>query len=159
MEVLIYPIIISLLTTADQLIKQWVTPLKGRPSVMVVPGLLKLTYTENYGAAFSLFWGKRWPLIALAALLLGGLLIYLLSGKCTDRFVRGGLTLIISGGLGNIIDRARLGYVVDYLDISDWFSYPIFNFADCLVVVGAAGLVIYVFLQERRQKKEQTNAD
>ncbi len=159
MQMLIYPLAIVLLTVADQLIKSWAVTLKGQPSVMLIPGLLQLTYTQNYGAAFSLFWGKRWPLIALASLLLMGLLVYMMSGRCTDKIVRMGLTLIIAGGLGNLIDRIRLGYVVDYLDISPLFVYPIFNFADCLVVVGALGLVAYLLLLEWRQKKESRHGD
>lgn len=147
-----YGLIIGLLAAADQLVKLWATELSGQPSVTVIPGLLQLTYTQNYGAAFSLFWGKRWPLIALTGLLLGGLLVYLLSGKCTDRVMRAGLTLIIAGGLGNLIDRVRLGYVVDYLDVSPLFRYPIFNLADCLVFVGAVGIALYVLFLEHRQK-------
>lgn len=119
---------------------------------MLIPGLLQLTYTENYGAAFSIFWGKRIPLIIITGALLIGLFYYLISGKCKDKKIEIGLVFIISGGLGNLLDRVIAGYVVDYLDISPLFNYPIFNFADCMVFIGAVGLAIYLMFFESRNK-------
>ena len=153
-----YIIIVVIMAGVDQFIKIWASSnLMGTASVTVIPKLLQLTYTENYGAAFSIFWGKRWPLILITGTVLFGLFIYLISGRCKDKYVSAGLTMIVSGGLGNLIDRIRLGYVIDYLDISPLFNYPIFNFADCLVCVGAVGLAVYVlFFESSRAKRDRT---
>ncbi|MEG1994096.1 MAG: signal peptidase II, partial [Oscillospiraceae bacterium] len=62
------------------------------------------------------------------------------------------LVLIISGGVGNLIDRIRLGFVVDYLDFR-LINFPVFNFADCCVVIGTALVLIYVFFIEPKEKK------
>lgn len=160
MHLIIYVVVIIAAVGVDQLIKAWASAnLIGGPSVMVIPGLLQLTYTENYGAAFSIFWGKRWPLILITGVMLGGLFIYLMSGKCRDKYIRLGLLMIVAGGLGNLVDRIRLGYVVDYLDISPLFNYPIFNFADCMVCIGAVGLALYVLFIEGRQQKRGTAHD
>jgi signal peptidase II len=61
--------------------------------------------------------------------------------------------LVVAGGLGNLIDRVRQGFVVDYLDFSALFGFPVFNLADCCVVVGTILLLIYVFRLEYREKK------
>ncbi len=135
----------------DQLIKLWaIANLMGNESIIIIPGLLKLTYLENYGAAFGIFDGMKWFLILITGFMLVGILFLLYKNLWFNgKFLRTCLAFIVAGGFGNLIDRIRLGYVVDYLDINDWFSYPIFNFADCFVVVGAVLMMVYVIFFDK----------
>ena len=77
----------------------------------------------------------------------------LLMGKFKSRLNLWSIGLIIAGGTGNLIDRIFRNFVVDYLDISPWFHFPVFNFADCCVVVGTILLMIYLLFFEDKEKK------
>lgn len=141
---------------ADQFIKLWATAnLLGKASIVLIPGLLKLTYVMNYGAAFGMMSGMRWFLVILTGIILLGLIWALYTNKIEGLWMRLPIAMIVAGGIGNLIDRMRLGYVVDYLDINDFFSFPMFNLADCFVVVGAIILVVYVLFFEAKEQKDQ----
>ncbi len=126
----------------------------------LLPGLVELTRVHNYGAAWSSFSGQRWLLVGLTSLILLAVLFVLLR-----RIVRHPLgvlagCLILSGGLGNIIDRARLGYVVDMFHFQFWPSYPVFNVADICVVCGAVlAAVYYLWFYEKYDKKGGAHGD
>ena len=153
-------IIISLLVVCDQLIKLWaINSLAPIGTLPVIPGFLSLTYVENRGAAFGIFTGQRTLLIFLVSAILCGALWLLISGRISNRLERLCITLIISGGLGNLIDRIRLGFVVDYIDINQLFTYPMFNLADCCVVVGACLLVVSVLLEEKKKPQPSAAAE
>ena len=144
---------------ADQLLKYWtVTHLALGESAPLIPGVLQLTRLHNYGAAWSSLSGKTAVLLGITAVLLIAV-AYLLIKKIVRHplGVTAGL-FILGGGLGNMIDRVWHGYVVDMLDISPLFSYPVFNLADCFVVVGAIlGAVYYLWFYEKYDKKERTD--
>ena len=143
------------LLALDQWSKAWITanlPLgEVRP---FLPGLVELHAVHNYGAAWSSFSGRRWFLVALT-----GVILLAVAYAIARRLIRHPLGLaagflILSGGLGNIIDRARLGYVVDMLHFPFWPSYPTFNVADCCVVCGCLlGAVYYLWLYEKYDKR------
>lgn len=130
------------------------------PARDFLPGLVELTRVHNYGAAWSSFSGYRWFLV-----LFTGLILLVIACALVRRAVRHplGLTagaLILSGGLGNIIDRVRLGYVVDMLHLTFWPSYPTFNVADCCVVCGCIlGAIYYLFLYEKYDKRKPHGDD
>ncbi len=130
------------------------------PPLPLLPGLLELTRVHNYGAAWSSFSGYRWFLVAFT-----GLILLVIARVLIRRVVRHplGVTagfLILSGGLGNILDRVRLGYVVDMLHFPFWPSYPTFNVADCCVVCGCVlGAVYYLFLYEKHDKRRPHGDD
>ncbi len=130
------------------------------PPLPFLPGVLELTRVHNYGAAWSSFSGYRWFLV-----LFTGLILLVIACTLVRRAVRHplGLTagaLILSGGLGNIIDRVRLGYVVDMLHLTFWPSYPTFNVADCCVVCGCIlGAIYYLFLYEKYDKRKPHGND
>lgn len=107
------------------------------PARDLLPGLVELTRVHNYGAAWSSLSGQRWLLVGLTSLILAAVLFALV--RRTVRHPLGVLAgcLILSGGLGNVIDRVRLGYVVDMFHLQFWPSYPVFNVADICVVCGA----------------------
>ena len=129
-------------------------PLYGR--VPVIDGLFHLTYVQNTGAAFSSFEGMQW----LFALIFAAFTIWLLwefSGKRlpfkpVDRAL---IVAIYAGGLGNMIDRLRLGFVVDMIEV-DFISFPVFNVADCFITCGCILLLVHLILFNTEFWKEET---
>jgi len=153
--VAITPLLFSaLLIGLDQLFKFWaVQSLAPVGSVPVIPHLLDFTYVENYGAAFGILQEKRFLLVALTGAILAGVIYLLLTQRIKGKFLVFSTALILAGGVGNLIDRIFRGFVVDYLDVSPLFSFPVFNFADCCVVIGTCILVLYILFLEEREKK------
>ena len=168
----LYFLLALALTAADQAVKAWTVGHFAAPAAgftatadayaPCIPGILELTRVHNYGAAWSSFSGKTVLLIAVTAVLLIAV-VYLL----VRRIVRHPLgiaaaLLILGGGVGNIIDRIVNGYVVDMFDLL-LFNYPVFNLADCFVVVGVIlGAVYYLWFYEKydaRKKDDATDAD
>lgn len=134
----------AVLIGLDQLTK-WlaVTYLKNGESVTAIPGVLEFSYVENEGAAFGMLQGGRWFLVALTTILITALAVFVLTGRFRryKLFTVSG-TLIIAGGIGNLIDRSIQGYVVDFLKVT-FMNFPVFNLADCCVVVGSVLLLIF----------------
>lgn len=132
---------------ADRLSKQWaVSVLKGQRALEVWPGVLRFLYVENTGAAFGVLQGRQTFLVILTGGALLALLIFLLlHGKTLAAPALAGLWLLLGGALGNLIDRLFLGYVIDFIQIQ-WFSFPIFNIADCCVCVAFALLAAWILL-------------
>lgn len=151
--------LLAVLIGLDQALKYWtVTHLALGESAPLLPGLLQLTRLHNYGAAWSSLSGKVVALLVITAVLLVAV-SWLLIKKIVRHplGVTAGLFLL-GGGLGNMIDRVFRGYVVDMLDISPLFEYPIFNLADCFIVVGAVlGAVYYLWFYDKYDKKERTH--
>ena len=114
--------------------------------VEVIPGLFHLTYVQNTGAAFSMFEGAQW-LFALVFLAFTVLILwdYLKKSMPFSTFERWCIAAIYAGGLGNMIDRVRLGYVVDMIEV-DFIRFPVFNVADCFITCGCIALVVSLVL-------------
>lgn len=148
---------ILLLTGADQLIKLWVVDnLKNADSREFLKigrlDIMHLTYLENDGAVFGSFSGMRWVLVGVTAVLMAFCIFYMIKHR-RDKLLVVCMTLIVSGGLGNIIDRIfRHGIVVDYLDLQ-LFNFAVFNFADCCVTIGAVLLLVYIVFFDKSSKK------
>ncbi len=150
------------LLAADQWVKYWVvTHLELGGFTPLIPGFVELFRVHNYGAAWSSFSGMRWLLLALTSAI-----VVAVAWAVWKKIVRHPLgltaaTLIISGGLGNIIDRLRLGYVVDMFNFQ-FMNYPVFNVADICIVSGAIlGAIYYLWFYEKYDKRENGhgNAD
>ena len=152
----------AVLVGIDQLIKVWaVNVLQEKGSIPFLHigdfEILDLTYLENSGAVFGSFAGMRWLLVGITSVMLiaclWGLIRYYKRSKLMDV----SLTLILSGGIGNLIDRLfRNGLVVDYFEVK-FFDFAIFNFADCCVVIGIALFIFYVlFVDPKISAKEKT---
>ena len=153
-------ILAAVLLAADQWVKYWtVTHLALGESCPLLPGFVELLRVHNYGAAWSSFSGMRWLLVGVTAVIVAAVAFVL-----ARRIVRHPLgvlacALIISGGLGNILDRARLGYVVDMFNFQ-FMSYPVFNVADICVVCGAfMGAAYYLWFYEKYDKKGGQHGD
>ena len=128
-------------------------------SITVVQNFFNITYMRNKGAAFSFLsnFNYRIPffiLVSLVAIVVILSVIYKL--RPDQKFAAVSLSLILSGALGNLIDRVRLGEVIDFLD-AHWYEHhwPAFNVADSAICVGVFLLAIDMFLEEQRQKKQK----
>ena len=138
-----YEIIIAILIGLDQIIKYWaLNSLKEVNSIPVINNIFSLTYVENRGAAFGMLQNNQsiFILVAAVASCFG---LYYLHSKKVNNLGKIGILLVISGAIGNLIDRVRLVFVVDYLDFHIIWSY-VFNLADCFVVVGTILLCLYI---------------
>jgi signal peptidase II len=139
----------------DQLFKflavEYLSPIESYP---IWDGVLRLTYVENPGAAFGIFAGKTVLLTGVTGILILGLTVLLLWGKIKSTYLMWCAGLIIGGGIGNLIDRIAMQYVVDYIHV-ELFHFAVFNFADCCVVIGTILIIIYFLFIEGRKEDEQ----
>ncbi|MBI2873451.1 MAG: signal peptidase II [Firmicutes bacterium] len=119
-------------------------------SIPLLP-FIRLTYALNKGGAFGLFPGIGPVLAAVTALIIGYLLIHLHRSPIKERVLKLGVTFLIGGALGNLIDRLRFGKVVDFVDLTFW---PVFNMADVAVVVGTILLAWHFWRQAAAPQAE-----
>ncbi len=140
---------VALLVLLDQGTKLLtVLKLKGNPPLTILNGIFELTYVENTGVAFGILANKQYGpiLLSVFTIIIFLLILYFwyklpLTRKYNAiRFI---LLFLIAGALGNLIDRIRLGYVIDMLHFY-WFEFPVFNLADTFVVTGSLVLILLV---------------
>ena len=151
-----YLLVLILCVAADQAVKFYVVShLTLYESAPLLPGLVELLYIRNTGGGFSILTGHTWILTILTAILMAGIAVLLIKKTFPHPLAMWTMTIILGGGLGNLIDRVRLGYVVDMFNFQ-FMNYPVFNVADILVVCGVIGFAIYyIFLYEKQEKKEE----
>ena len=130
-------------------------------SVDIIPGVLRFTYIRNEGAAFGSFSDSRWVFMVLSAVAIVGILVYFFVKKPQNKLFCSALTLIVGGGVGNMIDRIRLGYVVDFID---FYAFPNvwkwnFNVADSFVCVGAGLVILWMIIDIVRENKRIKQSD
>ena len=143
----------------DQLTKWWaVQTLASGHEIKIWEGVLHFTYLENRGAAWGIFSGKQIFLIALTAIIIIAMLVYLFKMAKTkvDLGYQIAFILIISGAIGNLIDRVRLNYVIDFIYFK-LIDFPIFNVADILVVCGVFLLMLCIFLEEKKATNKEVD--
>jgi len=144
---------------ADQLTKLYIDrSMQLYQSIPVIDGLFSITYLRNRGAAFSFLADASWRLpFFILATVIAVIAILVAFNKLRDeqRFAAVSLTLILSGAVGNLIDRVRMGEVIDFLDVY-WKSHhwPAFNVADSAICIGVGLLALDLFREERRLKME-----
>lgn len=157
---MIIPIIVGvLLVVLDQVLKYLaVLNLKGSPEITLIPHVLGLCYVENPGAAWGIFSGKISFLSILTAILLL-LIVWALffSDYIKTPLSRWAAILFLAGGLGNLIDRILVGYVVDYIRFL-FINFPVFNLADMCVVGGFILFMIELFIVEPKKNKQKKEA-
>ena len=145
----------ALIVVADQFTKYLtVTHIPMGTAIPAIPGLFQLTYVQNTGMAFSMLQGGRWFFLitTLLAFVIMGYAIK--KNWITHPTGLWALAAIAGGAVGNLIDRARFGNVIDMIEVT-FMEFAVFNVADCFVVCGAILLVIYAFFFDKSDKKEQ----
>ena len=156
LRLLFYGLFVALIVAADQISKLLVLdriPLFGH--VDAIPGLFHLTYVQNTGAAFSSFQGMRWIFVGIFLVLTAVLLFeYFKKPMAFANFERFCLAAIYGGALGNVIDRVRLGYVVDMICV-DFMNFPVFNVADCFITCGSVLLLVHVIFCNKAFWKDE----
>lgn len=141
-------IIIILLLIIDQGSKFYFESLLATSSIVVIPGFFELKMAYNTGAAWSILSGNVWPLIIMNFLILC-LLIYLEPTLRESKLKTISFSLLYAGTLGNLIDRILFSHVKDFLSFTIFnYNFPIFNFADMFIVLGAIGLFIVIWKGE-----------
>ncbi len=153
-------IMIILIVAFDQITKYFASLKLADGSVAkFIPGVVQFKYAENTGMAFSMLSGARWVFIALTVVVCVGVFYYLFSNRCKNLWLYWSLGVILSGGIGNLIDRIRFGYVVDFIEPT-FVNFAIFNIADCAVTCGAVVLVGYLLYDAFKDlKKPKENSD
>ncbi len=153
-QILSYAIIILVGIVLDQITKmlavKFLMPIDTFP---IIKDVLHLTYAENTGMAFGLLKDQRWIFISVSTVAIIGMSIYLFLGRCESELAAISLAVIVSGGLGNMIDRICLGYVVDFIDFT-LIDFAIFNVADSFVCVGAGMLILALILEMVAEQKK-----
>jgi len=143
MEIIL--IIIGLIL--DRVTKLWaVGYFKSHEDIIVIKNFFSITYLTNKGAAWGSFQNNLLFLIIITSIVVIAMLYYLIKNKKKSKLLNFSLSLIISGALGNLFDRVFYRSVVDFilLHYKDVYYFPVFNIADCLVVIGTIFLVIYI---------------
>lgn len=148
---LLWGSVVVLLLLADRISKLWVqTVLRPIGTMPLLPGFIMLRYAENTGAAFSAFSGATVFLSFLSIAVCIGIAAWILYRPQCGKLLCGGLSTVLAGGLGNLIDRIAYGYVVDFLELQ-FIHFAIFNVADICITVGA-GLIFIALLVDGREK-------
>ncbi|MBP3886647.1 MAG: signal peptidase II [Cellulosilyticum sp.] len=146
----------ALLILIDQMTKVWaVNTLANGMDIRIWEGVFHLHYISNYGAAWGMLSGKQTFLIMFTSIIIIGMIYYMtkLPHNKEGFWTKVALVMIMSGAIGNLIDRVTLGYVRDFLYFI-LIDFPIFNIADILVVVGVGVLMLAMFLGDAEGNKE-----
>ena len=146
-----------LLLGADQLTKYYIsTNFVLGESREFLSGFIDLTYIHNRGGAWGMLYGRTYILLPITLVIMIICIIFYVKYGKKDRLLLWAITLVMSGGIGNMIDRVfRGGNVVDFLHFEFFPSFPVFNVADCAIVVGAGLLILYFILDAVREEKQK----
>jgi len=148
----------------DQMSKAWAArALRFGSERVIVPGLLNFSYAENRGIAFGQLQEGgpfgRWFLVVLAALAALFVLLYFFRTPRSDDRVLGACALLLAGIFGNLIDRVRLGFVIDFIDVHvGSYHWPTFNVADASICIGAALLAVDIFRKDAGTKRQSRSS-
>ena len=143
---MLYAIVAVLVLIADQALKCWTTnniPLGE--TVPLIPGVVHLTYVQNFGGAFGILEGFRWFFLLVTALFLVIAIYALVKQKINGSFGRWTAALVVAGASGNAIDRAIDGYVVDMIEV-EFIRFQVFNIADCFITVCGILFCLYILV-------------
>jgi len=144
-KALIIFLVSFLILILDQLIKFVIIkkiPLNS--SISVIPKIFSLSHIHNYGAAFGIFQNSS-QLLLWFSIIIVGIILYIYDRIPKEKIVQILVALVLGGTLGNLIDRIRFGYVIDFLNFKIW---PAFNLADSAITIGIIGLIIYLMKKE-----------
>ena len=153
----------AVLVVIDQITKNLaVKNLRDAPRENFIPYVFNLVYTENEGAAWGIFSDQRWIFISISFVAIIMLTAALFYYAKEHKLLCISVTLILAGGIGNMIDRLRLGYVVDFIQFAFFTAFPIFNGADSYVTVGGIMMICYIIFKKdnvffKDKKKTEKN--
>ena len=156
--IIISVVLMAVTVVLDQVSKLLVVANLGlHESIEIIPGILRFTYIQNDGAAFGSMDEHRWVFMVLSTVAIVAILVYLFWKKPQNKLLLASLILVTGGGIGNMIDRVALGYVVDFIDFC---AFPkiwmwIFNVADSFVCVGAGMLALWMILDTVKEYKKE----
>lgn len=141
---------------ADQFTKYYISNnFTENVSYEFLPGILGITYINNTGGAWGMFRDQTWLLLSVTIVIMLVCIALLLKYGLKNKLMFWAMNLILSGGVGNLIDRvAREGHVRDFLDLR-FMDYPVFNIADCAIVIGAGLLILYFVIDILKENKEK----
>lgn len=124
--------------------------------IVLIENFFQLNYVENYGAAWGILKDQRHFLVILTILIVIALATYIKTNKNLSKLSSISISLIIGGAIGNLIDRIKMGYVVDFLDVNfgSFYDFPVFNFADSFIVVGTF-LMLYLIITDKYDTTEE----
>lgn len=147
-----YYLLAIALVALDQLTKWAVsTYMVIGETIPVIQNILHLTSHRNRGAAFGILQDQRWFFIVITTVVVIGIAVYIRRIYRDQRLLSYGLSLVLGGALGNFIDRAVSGEVVDMFELG-FIDFPIFNAADCFIVVGAIIIFLHALLDGKRER-------
>ncbi|MGN0459062.1 MAG: signal peptidase II [Eubacterium sp.] len=148
-------IMIALIIIFDQITKYFASSkLSGGLVKGFIPGVVQFRYAENMGMAFSMLTGARWIFVVLTLVVCIAALYYMFSNRCKSLWLYWSLGVTVAGGIGNLIDRAFYGYVIDFIEPT-FVDFAIFNIADCAVTCGAAVLIGYLVIDVIKDAKKE----
>ena len=126
-------------------------------SITIIPNLFYLTYTHNYGGAWSIFDNSTLFITIVSFLIIIGIIYYLFKNKVTKKIEIIGYSLLLGGAIGNLIDRIMHGYVIDFLDFYIFgYDFPIFNIADIGIVIGITLLLVSMILEALKNDNKRS---
>lgn len=153
-SILLIVLVVVLDQVSKSLCMKFLAPVVTFP---IIKDVLHLTYVENRGAAFGMLADKRWIFMVISTLGIIALFVWMAVSKPKSAWTKIGLSFVIGGGIGNMIDRVALGYVVDMIDCR-FINFYVFNVADSFVCIGCAMVIIGLLTEvaeETRAKKEK----
>ena len=156
--IIISVVLMAITVILDQVTKYAVVAnLKLGESVKIIPGVLRFTYIQNDGAAFGSLDDARWVFMILSTVAIVAILGYMFWKKPQNKLLLAALIMVTGGGVGNMIDRIWLGYVVDFIDFC---AFPklwmwVFNIADSFVCIGAGLLALWMILDTIKEIKAE----
>jgi len=159
-----YLIVTALVLAIDQLTKYWAAiSLRNADDIEIIPGFLRLSYTENPGIAFGMFSDAnvRWILVGVSCAAIIVVMYYLVRTPSSNRLLAFALALLAAGISGNLIDRIRMGRVIDFIlaHYQQRYEWPVFNVADTVITIGAALMAIELFLTPQVEKATAGDGD
>lgn len=140
----------------DQLTKMWTV--KGLvhvgASYKLIPEVLHFTYVQNRGAGMGILADHRWVFMTVSCIAIAAIIGFIIWKRPSDKLLLLSLALIAGGGVGNMIDRVALGYVVDMINV-ECIDFYVFNVADSAVCIGCGVMILYMILDEVREYKKK----
>ena len=146
-------VLFVVLLVIDQMTKIWaISRLKGQSAIVLWDGVLELNYLENRGSAFGMLQNQKFFILFVGCIFMAAILFFLikLPNEKKFRMTHILLSMVVAGGIGNMIDRIRFDFVVDFISFV-LINFPIFNGADCFIVIGTLSLfVLFMFVYKEQ---------